>query len=167
MENALLIGFGLIAAGFLLLFAEMFIPSHGVLSLTAAATAIAGVVVLFMSDTPMWGVIGMLTLIILGPLSLGFMLKIWPESTLGRRIIHGEGGIDTDARTHSHQNKALHALDALVGSAGTAVTDLRPSGVVEIEGKRYDALAETVAIDKGNPVRVASTGFGTLKVRPG
>lgn len=167
MENALLIGFGLIAAGFLLLFAEMFIPSHGVLSLTAAATAIAGVVVLFMSDTPMWGVIGMLTLVILGPLSLGFMLKVWPETSLGRRIIHGEGGIDQDAQTLSHQNQALHALDALVGSVGTAVTDLRPSGVVEIDGKRYDALAETVAIDKGNPVKVASTGFGTLKVRPG
>lgn len=166
LENALIIGFGLIAAGFLLLFAEMFIPSHGVLSLTAAATAIAGVVVLFMSDTPMWGVIGMLLILVLGPMSLGFMLKIWPDTALGRRIIHGEDGIDHDQQKRDQQAEALHTLDALVGSSGIAVTDLRPSGVIEVEGRRYDALAETVAIDKGQSVKVASTGFGTLKVRP-
>ncbi len=167
MENALLIGFGLIAAGFLLLIAEMFIPSHGVLSLAAAATAIAGVVVLFMSDQPAWGVIGMLVLVVLGPMAGGFMLKIWPDTALGRRLIHGEGGVDRDELKGQQQSQALHSLDALIGSEGKAVTDLRPAGLVEIGGKRYDALAETVAIDAGQAIKVASTGFGTLKVRPG
>ena len=166
MENVLLIGFGLIAAGFLLLIAEMFIPSHGVLALVAAATAIAGIVVLFTSGTPAWGVIGMLVVVVLGPLTGGFMLKLWPETALGRRLIHGEGSVDRDEFTSNVQAEAIHSLDGLIGSTGNAVTDLRPSGVVEIDGNRYDALAETVAIDAGETVLVSSAGFGTLKVRP-
>lgn len=162
----LLIGFGLIAAGFLLLIAEMFIPSHGVLALVATATAVAGIVVLFTSGNPAWGVIGMMVVVVLGPLTGGFMLKIWPDTALGRRLIHGEGSVDRDKITSAAQSEAMRTLDALIGSSGRAVTDLRPSGVVEIEGKRYDALAETVAIDAGQPILVSSAGFGTLKVRP-
>lgn len=166
MDNALLIGFGLIAGGFLLLIAEIFIPSHGILSLVSATLAIAGVVVLFMGGEPEWGVVGLLTLLILGPLGVGFMIKIWPDTPMGRRLIHGEGGIDQDSLKREQQEQAQRALQSLIGATGTAVTDLRPSGIVEIEGKRFDALAETTAIDAGEAIRVASAGFGTLKVRP-
>lgn len=166
LENALLIGFGLIFGGFALLVAELFIPSGGILSLISAVMAIAGVVVLFMGGDPAWGVIGLLTIIILGPIVGGFMVKIWPDTPIGRRLIHGEDGVDRDTELQEKQQQAQRALDSLIGSTGRAVTALRPSGVIEIDGHRYDALAETVAIDTGGEVRVVGAGFGTLKVRP-
>lgn len=43
---------------------------------------------------------------------------------------------------------------ALVGKRGVAATVLRPSGAVEVEGKRYDARSERGVVDKGIAVEV-------------
>lgn len=45
-------------------------------------------------------------------------------------------------------------LNALIGTTGAAFTMLRPSGKVEIDGKIYDATAETSFIEKGEAVTV-------------
>lgn len=42
----------------------------------------------------------------------------------------------------------------LVGKRGVAATVLRPSGAVEVEGKRYDARSERGVVDKGIAVEV-------------
>lgn len=52
---------------------------------------------------------------------------------------------------------------ALVGREGVAVTGLRPSGQVEIDGRRYEARVEIGAIERGQPVVVrAYTDFGLV-----
>ena len=45
-------------------------------------------------------------------------------------------------------------LSALVGSEGVAFSDLRPSGVVKIDTKRYDAVTQGDFIDEDTPVKV-------------
>lgn len=47
---------------------------------------------------------------------------------------------------------------------GKAHTDLRPSGKIMIEGKVYDAVAESGWIHKGESVEVVVSGM-TLTVR--
>jgi membrane-bound serine protease (ClpP class) len=52
----------------------------------------------------------------------------------------------------------------LKGKRGTAITTLRPSGKINIEGKNYDALAESGMIDKGTPIVVTRVETAQLYV---
>lgn len=165
MENALLIGFALIAAGLVLVIAEIFIPSHGVLSLAAAAVSIAGVVVLFF-ESPMWGVIGLLTVAILGPMAFGLGLRVWPDTPIGRRMVHGEGGAEAEVERRLAEQRERDERLALVGLHARALTDLHPVGIIELDGRRYDAIAEATIIDAGATVRITSTEHNQIRVRP-
>lgn len=58
---------------------------------------------------------------------------------------------------------AADDLATLVGQRGVAVTPLRPSGQVEIAGRRYEARVEIGGIDRGRTVVVrASSDFGLV-----
>ncbi|MBV5315121.1 MAG: nodulation protein NfeD [Prolixibacteraceae bacterium] len=52
----------------------------------------------------------------------------------------------------------------LKGKRGIAITTLRPSGKVSIEGKNYDALAESGMIDKGTKIIVTRVETAQLYV---
>lgn len=52
------------------------------------------------------------------------------------------------------------------GSTGTAITDLFPSGRVEIDGHRYEARSALGTIDKGSPIRVQKAVDFSLIVVP-
>jgi membrane-bound serine protease (ClpP class) len=53
-----------------------------------------------------------------------------------------------------------------VGSTGTAITDLYPSGRVEIGGRRFEARSALGIIDKGSPIRVQKAADLSLIVEP-
>ena len=44
--------------------------------------------------------------------------------------------------------------EGLVGRRGTAITTLRPSGIIEIQGRRLDAVSEGEFIAPGTPIIV-------------
>jgi membrane-bound serine protease (ClpP class) len=52
----------------------------------------------------------------------------------------------------------------LKGKKGIAITTLRPSGKISIEGKNYDALAESGMIDKGTEILVTRVETAQLYV---
>jgi len=54
--------------------------------------------------------------------------------------------------------------NSLVGTEGTAHTDLRPSGKVSINGQIYDAASEIGYIEKGSAIRVKRQESGQLYV---
>ena len=55
--------------------------------------------------------------------------------------------------------------DSLVGKTGIALTGLRPSGRAEVEGKRYDVVAEGGFVSQHEPVRIISTDGMRIVVR--
>jgi membrane-bound serine protease (ClpP class) len=78
--------------------------------------------------------------------------KLVVQSTVAGSAQIAGGGID-------------HATDigALVGRAGVAVTALRPSGQIEIDGRQYEARVLVGAIERGQAVVVRSaTDFGLV-----
>lgn len=170
IESTMLMwGLALLALALLFVIIDLFVPTMGILAVTALLTAIAGVVCLFRYDTT-WGVIGSLLVLFGGP-ALAFLgLQMFPHTPLGRRLIlrdpaseDAEGGhasADGSGGTTASKNE----LFALVGREGVVLTDLRPVGSVEIGGKRFDALAETSMIKAGTPVRVTSIADG-LQIR--
>ena len=52
------------------------------------------------------------------------------------------------------------------GRDGVCVTDLRPSGTVEIDGKRLDAVSESGFVEKGTRVTVTSRRHSSVVVSP-
>jgi membrane-bound serine protease (ClpP class) len=72
---------------------------------------------------------------------------------LGTVQDHNEGYISIDARQKGK-----------IGKTGTAITVLRPSGRIEIEGEIYDAKSEISYIEKGNKIRVVRDEAGQLYV---
>lgn len=161
MNETLMLGLGLLGVALLLIVVEVFVPSGGVISLAATAVAIAGVVVLFRVSV-MWGVAGILAILILGPLVGFFALQILPSTPVGRRMLFGDAGQDEPVLS----GMAPPALDRFIGTEGVAVTDLRPIGVVKIGDERLDAVSEISFIRAGTPVRVSGVDPTQIRVRP-
>ena len=162
-ESMLFWGLGLVAAALLLIIIEVFVPSAGLISLTATGCAIAGIYCLFQVST-WWGVTGLAAVAILGPAFFSFALKIWPSTPMGRAML----GEKAPEQIEAERLAALRERDrilALIGQEGVVLTDLRPVGMVQIAGKRYDALSESGMIRAGAKIRVVSADPQQIKVR--
>ena len=161
----LLLGLGLLAAGLLLVVAELFIPSGGLIAIGAGAAAIAGIVVLFRHSDPWWGFIGIGLVLVGTPISISLGLKIWPSTPVGRRMLMGEMTEEKIEAKRLAEAEARQRRRALVGAEGEVVSPLRPVGVVRIGDQRHDALAESGIIETGQRVRVVTVTDTQLKVR--
>lgn len=162
-EELLFWGLGLIAASLLLVVVEVFIPSGGLIALVSTGCAIAGIVCLFRVGW-VWGVAGLGTLIFLGPMAFAFALKVWPSTPLGRRML----GEPPPEMVEAERLAALRERErymSMVGAEGVVLTDLRPVGVIQIDGQRYDALSETGFVPAGTRVRVTHAEPSQIKVR--
>ncbi len=63
---------------------------------------------------------------------------------------------------------AAHVVAGLIGQSGVAVTVLRPSGQVEIEGRRFEAIVEVGAINAGDAIVVRGrTDFALIVQKAG
>ena len=65
----------------------------------------------------------------------------------------------------SHEGEEAADEEALIGKQGLSVTRLNPSGIIEIEGKQYEAHAEINYIEKGKSVLVCSMDNFKINVR--
>lgn len=163
MDTLLVWGMVLIAAALLLFVLEIFVPSAGLIFLTATTLAIAGVVCLWRHD-PVWGISGLLSTLVLAPTLFFVTLNLWRHTSMGRRALGVKSEEELDAERAKREEEAKERL-AILGAIGTVITDLRPVGVVEIDGKRYDALSESVLVPAGRRVRVTVVEPHQIKVR--
>ena len=166
--DALLIwGLALLALSLLLLVVEVFVPSGGVIAAVSAVCAIGGVGMLWKFET-IWGISGLLTMLILGPMALAWGFKILPDTPMGRAILGGRSAEETEALRDAERN-AMLSRKALVGLEGTALADMRPVGEVELvtgeDIQTIEALAEHDWIEAGQRVIVTSASGLEIKVR--
>jgi membrane-bound serine protease (ClpP class) len=107
----------------------------------------------------------------LGSLSLGLgiavvaalaLLRFMPKGWVWDKLVLA-AAVDSSAQTAGMAPTSAGGLDSLVGRRGNAATALRPSGQVEIEGRRFEAKVEVGAIDAGAPIVVRGrTDFGLI-----
>lgn len=167
MDPMLIWGLGLLALSVLILVIEIFVPSGGVLAITSGVVGIAGIVCLFMMKEQgvLWGSSGILMMLIIFPSAFAFWAKVFPNTSFGQKMI---GALSEEELSQREQleREAQESLEALVGRQGVAKSALRPVGTIEIDEERYEALAEGVAIEAGQKVRVSSIVDAKIKVRP-
>jgi membrane-bound serine protease (ClpP class) len=161
MELTLTHAYILIAVGLLLLAAELFIPTGGILFVLSVAALIVGVAITFQADTSS-GMIALVIVFLAVPAVGGLALYYWPKSALGKRFILS-GPQDDDALATMPVNLELEQLR---GRYGRTVSALRPAGITEFDGRRIDTMSEGVMIEPGQWVRCIDVKAGRVLVRP-
>ncbi|MDQ8197231.1 ATP-dependent Clp protease proteolytic subunit [Pelagicoccus enzymogenes] len=111
-----------------------------------------------MFEKPVQNLVGGVLMGVVGVLVLARFL---PKTFLWDRLVLKESvaGLGGDVEGVS----ASSAESSLVGAVAVAVSDLMPSGEIEIDGRRYDAKLNFGSADRGTQVRVVSkSDFGYI-----
>lgn len=144
----------LLVAGVLLLGAEIFVPG-AVLGILGLLCLLGAIVVAFTRSTAL-GFYTAIGVVMLAGVSVVLWARLFPRSSLGRRLTLG-----TDGRAF----KAALDRQALVGREGIAQSELRPSGFALIDNRRVDVVAEGTLIPRGSRVRVVKVAGNRVVVR--
>ena len=155
----LTLGYALIAAGFLLLVAELFIPSGGMLGVLSLAALGIGVALTFQYSLSV-GLATMIGVFIAVPVIVGILLPYWPRTPIGKRLVMNVP--EEESASHPAQKD----LEQFRGRTGKTLSSLRPAGVVDFDGRRVDALTEGMMVDPGQFVRCVDVRAGKVIVRP-
>jgi membrane-bound ClpP family serine protease len=157
----LTLAYTLIAVGFLLLAAELFIPTSGTLFVFALAAIAGGVVMAFMYDTST-GLVTLIVVVIAMPVAGSVLLHYWPKTPMGKRLF-----LSTPLDDEKAALMPVHLeLESLRGRFGKAVGSLRPSGIADFDGWRVDVITEGLMVDSGQWVRCMDVKAGRVIVRP-
>jgi membrane-bound ClpP family serine protease len=143
------------AGGIVLLLAEVFLPSHGVLGIVGAVGLMAGVGTCFWINQYL-GLSTAIVLVILTPFATALWVKAWPHTFAGKRLILGP---TASAAAHS----PMPVLK--VGQVGVVISELRPGGVCEFGPNRVEARCEHGTISPGQRVEVVTLTDGRPLVR--
>jgi membrane-bound serine protease (ClpP class) len=161
MEMEAIWGFLLIGLGLVLLVAELFIPTGGVLFVLSVAALVVGVAMTYLIN-PAMGVTTLILVLIGAPVLFGLAFYYWPKTSVGKRFfLTGNPEDDTLASTPVNLE-----LEQLRGHYGRTLSPLRPAGVADFDGRRVDCITEGILIEPGQWVRCIDVQAGKVIVRP-
>ena len=144
----------LLAAGMLLIGAEIFVPGAVIGSL-GALCLVAGAWMAFTISPALGGYVTAGVVLLVG-ITVVLWIKFFPRSPIGRSMTLSE-----DGKTF----KASDSHAALVGKDGVAQSDLRPAGYALIDGKRVDVITEGGLVPSGASIRVVRVEGNRIIVR--
>ncbi|QJW95447.1 NfeD family protein [Frigoriglobus tundricola] len=145
----------LIGLGALLLVAEILVPTGGVLVVGALLFFALGVGTILYYGSTLEGVVA------IAGLAVGLPAAGFAATAAWRRM-----SLDTALDDPVGQQPAPGAeTTGLKGRTGKTVSPLRPSGSVEFDGKRVDAMTEGMMLDAGVWVRCVEVRRGQVIVR--
>ncbi|MFN0056396.1 MAG: NfeD family protein [Planctomycetales bacterium] len=157
--------FLLLVIGLVLLIAEVFIPTGGIILILAilsllGALIFAGKAWWGTQPAYFWGFLA--TMVVMLPAVVGTAFYIWPSTALGKRAIL-EAPAPHEVASFVEQEEKLGQL---VGKVGETLTMLNPAGIARIEGERVHCQNEGGGIlGAGVQVRVLSAQGNRLLVR--
>jgi len=143
-------------AGVVVVIAEVFLPSGGLLSVIAAALFGYSIYGAYTQVSTAAGITLAVVDLITVPILVIVGLKLISKSpaTLSRTLSRNQGVVAQDA-----------AAAALVGREGTALSDLRPAGTAKIGGRRVDVVSRGEYLRKGSAVVVDEVAGNRIVVR--
>lgn len=144
---------------------ELFVPTGGILAVVSTVCAITGVVFLFWVDTTV-GLIGALVVLIAAPVLIGFAMRIWPHTPLGRAMTLSAEQVPVTRAAKPEYAGTPEPEDARVGQRGTTATDLRPVGACIINGQRIECISARGIIPRGTAVVIVDVDGLAIRVEP-
>jgi len=137
-------GIGLIILGIILIAAEAFVPSFGIMGLGGIAALTLGAMIMVDTDVAVFQV----SLPLIAAIALGFaLLLVWTMR----------------AFLKIRQRAPVTGMQHMIGEVGLSLTELNTAGMVEVYGEIWNAEADS-SIGKGERVKVVGTEGAHLKV---
>jgi len=159
MDN-LFLAYSLIIIGLLLMAAELFLPSGGIVFVLGVGGVIGGIAIAF-NRSPSQGAVTLIVVLVLIPLLGPVLLHYWPRTAIGKKFVLTAAEDDATVA----QMPVNLELEQLRGRYGKTVSPLRPAGVANFDGRRVDVLSEGALIDAGQWVKVIDVKAGRIVVR--
>lgn len=136
----------LFVLGGILIFIEMLIPGFGLPGISGIVLLVMGLVSAMKDITQ--GLVSLSIAVIIAAIVGIIVVKKGFESPLMKKVVLGKN-LDIE----SAKPETINTLD-LIGKEGKSMTILRPSGTINIDGVRYDALTEGDFIPQGADIKV-------------
>lgn len=147
----------LFAVGILLLALEVIVPG-GVLGIVGGVSLLGAVLVAFDRFGPGGGAWALAAGLLVTAVALYLEFVLLPRSRLAKAL--------SLTATVSGRSQPPVAEASLAGRQGVAVTTLAPTGIVECEGRRYEAFSRSGLIAAGAPVEVTAVETFRILVIP-
>ena len=142
-----------------LLVIEIFVPSFGLLTLSALA-CLAGGIGIFFRQGMVTGWIGVGIAVVLVPVVWVIVYRMFPNTSFGKVVtLKGPKREKGDAIADTPQ------LSELVDKAGVVISPLRPVGICDFSGERVECVAESGYVDRGKNVKVIHVEGTQVTVR--
>lgn len=138
---------GFVLAALVLIFFEVILPG-GILGILAVACIIIASWFGFADFGPVAGISVFLGSLLAAAALVYIEFKFVAKTPLGRSFF-----LRTRVEGHS---SAKTVSDEIVGKSGETLTRLNPTGMVEIEGRPYEAFSQDGLLDRGQSVEVVS-----------
>ena len=88
-------------------------------------------------------------------------MHLWPQTPMGRRMTL-QCPTPEDIDPHTDRDRQLFAL---LGRVGRTITQLRPAGITDFDGRRVDTMAEGRMVEPNTLVRVIEVRGQRVLVR--
>lgn len=149
----ILIGLAVIVMAF-----ELFIPSAGILGFLAAGLILASVIMAYRSSFTTGSIFLLVVMICIPGLIYG-LLKAWPHTPIGRKIL-------LDEPDPQQLLPVSHVSSDLIGRVGIAKTKMLPSGVILVNNEKLDAVSDGFPIEADQPIIVVAIRANRIYVQP-
>ena len=150
----------LYSVGILLLVAEIFLPSHALLSV-AGGGFLAWAVYRTFQLSEAGGYVSLVLLAILLPTMAILAVRHWHRTPIGRRI-----SPPNPVLTAEDAGARPDLLEPFIGQVGVTLTPLRPVGECRFGSQKIECVAESGMIDRGVTIQAIGIVNTSLAVRP-
>lgn len=134
-----------------LLVAEVFVPSGGLLTI-AALVCLGFGMALFFQQSLLTGWIGVGIAAILIPATLIITYRILPKTRFGKAVT-----LEPPDRSRGDAIPDSEDLSRLLGQVGRVLTPLRPVGMCDFSGRKVECVAENGYVEGDTQVTVIRT----------
>jgi len=154
------LAYALVVLGLILMAAEVFLPTGGILFVLAIGALIAGIAMSFYSDITQ-GMITLAAVFVLIPVLGPVLLHLMPKTRVGKKLFLEASEDDASVAAMPVNLE----LEQLRGRYGKTVSSLRPAGITDFDGRRVDTMSEGDMIGPGQWVRCIDVKAGRVIVR--
>jgi membrane-bound serine protease (ClpP class) len=151
----------LLIIGVVLMLVEMFIPGFGLFGITGVLSLIIGVIIRICDGLNVTQSLTLI-LIVLGVLVLILMLMVYGAQ---HGILGKTGLFERRSTLETNYNQPEREIKRLVGKSGKAITNLDMAGKAKIRGEIYDVVSISSFIEQGANIKVVEIKDNAIMVR--
>jgi membrane-bound serine protease (ClpP class) len=154
-----ILGLLLIVLAAVLLVVEIFVPSFGLLAICAITSLVAGIWLFFKVSTAAgWIGVGIAAVVV--PIVWIVTYRLFPKTSFGKSVT-----LEGPERDLGDAIPDTQDLAKMLGETGIVITPLRPVGMCDFDGQRFECVAERGYVDKEEKILVIHVEGTQLTVR--